>query len=451
MKTSKPISKTPQRDAASQQAQAKSSRTRTILLGLLALVAIAWLMTLPLRRHLVQETAQLQQQEEASAAATTRQQQTDLALEQARQAVDAAPADMQRRLTYADMLTRAGRPADAETQLHAVLQSAPTNAEAHAALGELYDSQRKEDLAIEEYQRALTLDPHNVLALKNLAFRYVALGWNHPAEALLTRAVQELPNEPRLHIARGLVAFQSRRFDLAEQELLTARRLAPNAPTLYGPLVEVYRHAQRYDDALKTVDQALALNGDKEMLLLERVQIYSEMQDADRTITAADAVLQLDASNIRAHYLRGIALRQKGDLSGAANELEQAYKQDPSFEKVALLLGQVRVQQGQTAVGQKLMDAYKLANQSAQQETQLSLKVMLKPDSPEAHRAIGQRYLADGNAPRAIVEFKRVLVLNPDDAATRELLIRALRNAGRNEEADALAGRPSAPSTQAGR
>lgn len=447
MKSSKPISKTPQRTVPAQQASAKSSRTRNILLGLLALVAIAWLVTLPLRRHLVQETNRLRQQEAASAAATTRQQQADQTLDQAQQAVDAAPTDAQRRLTYATLLTQAGRPADAEAQLHAALQNAPNNAEAHAALGELYDSQRKEDLAIEEYQRALTLDSHNVHALKNLAFRYVALGWNHPAEDLLTRAVQELPNESRLHIARGLIAFQSRRFDLAEQELLAARRLTSNDPTLYGPLAEVYRHAQRYADALKAVDQALALNGDKEMLLLERAQIYSEMQDADHTLAATDAVLQLDSSNIRAHYLRGIALRQKGDLPGAANELEQAYKQDPSFEKVALLLGQVRVQQGQTAEGQKLMDAYKRANQSAQQETQLSLKVMLKPDSPEAHRAIGQRYLADGNTPRAIVEFKRVLVLKPNDATTRELLIRALRNAGRNAEADALAGRPAASGT----
>jgi Flp pilus assembly protein TadD len=52
---------------------------------------------------------------------------------------------------------------------------------------------------------------------------------------------------------------------------------------------------------------------------------------------------------------------------------------------------------------------------------------MIKPDSPEAHRALGKSYLDGGNAPRAIVEFKRALELKPGDGAARDLLARAVR------------------------
>lgn len=437
MKTSKPATKTSP-PTVSPPKPAASARTRAILFGLLALVAVAWVATLPLRNRLLAETERLRRTTEAREAAAAQQQQTQSALDQAKQAVDAAPQDAQRRLAYADLLSQAGNRTEAEAQLRAALQAAPNSAEVHAALGELYDFQRKEDLAIEAYQRALALDPKNVRALKDLAYRYVGLGWNRPADALLARALQEIPNESRLHVVRGMSAFQSDNYTLAEQELLKARELAPNDPTLLPLLIEVYRQSRRHDQALKTISEALPLAPDKEPLLLERAQVYSQMQNADKTLAAVEEVLKLNPNNIHAHYLRGIALRQKGDLPGAARAFEQVYQQNPNLEKIGFLLGQLRIQQGHAAEGQKLLDAYTHATAGRERQSRLALNVMLKPDSPEAHFALGKNYLEGGNAPRAIVELKRALELKPGDTATRDLLTRALQAAGRGDEVAAI-------------
>jgi tetratricopeptide (TPR) repeat protein len=438
MKATKSSSKTSSPTVSPQQKPATSVRTRAALFGLLALLAIVWAATLPLRQRMAAETAQLRRATDAREAAAAQQRQAQTAMEQARQSVEAAPRDPQRRLAYAEMLSQAGNRPEAAAQLLALLQIAPNNVEAHAALGELYDFQRKEDLAIAEYQRALALDPHNARALKDLAYRYIGLGWNRPADALLARALQEHPNDPQLHVVRGMAAFQSNNYTLAERELIQARQIAPNDPNILSPLIEVYRQDRRYDRALQTIAQALPQAADKGPLLLERAQVYNQMQDADRTLAAVEEALKLAPNNTRAHYLRGMALRQKGDLTGAARELALVYQQDPTFEKVGLLLGQLRTQQGQAAEGQKLVDAYTRANSVTEQQSRIALNVMLKPNSPEAHLALGRSYLDGGNPSRAIVELKRALELKPGDAATRDLLVHALRAAGRGDEVAAI-------------
>jgi tetratricopeptide (TPR) repeat protein len=117
-----------------------------------------------------------------------------------------------------------------------------------------------------------------------------------------------------------MAAFQSRNHALAERELLQARQLAPDAPTILAPRIEVYRQDWHYDQALKTLSEALPRTPDKERRLLERAQVYNQRQDADRTLAAVAEVLRLNPGNIHAHYLRAISLRQKGDLAGAARE-----------------------------------------------------------------------------------------------------------------------------------
>ena len=60
----------------------------------------------------------------------------------------------------------------------------------------------------------------------------------------------------------------------AEKELLAARKLAPDDPTILGPLIQTYRQAERYDDALKMVNEALKVLPNKSPIYLEQAQIF---------------------------------------------------------------------------------------------------------------------------------------------------------------------------------
>jgi predicted Zn-dependent protease len=61
------------------------------------------------------------------------------------------------------------------------------------------------------------------------------------------------------------------------------------------------------------------------------------------------------------------------------------------------------------------------------------MRVVGDPSVHASRRALGALYLEQGDAPRAIVELKRVLAERPGDATARRLLGQALKAAGRVE------------------
>jgi Flp pilus assembly protein TadD len=405
------------------------------LLAALVIAALLFLLTTPMRRKMAEETARINQQTEQRIAAEAQQKQRDLQREQAKKAMEAAPNEIAPRIAYAFALEQAGQPRDAEMQMQVAVAIAPANPETYATFGEFYERQGRNDLAIEMYRKALRLDSHNVHALKNLAYRYVALGWNRQAEALLDQALKELPNEPRLHLARGLAAFQINDNRMAEREVREAYRLVPDDPTILPPLLAVLRHVHRYDEALQRIANALPMAPDKVTLLRERALVYDAMNRPEDTLAAADELLRLDPDNLDARYLRGTTLAKRGDIPGAIRELDWVYRRDPRYAQTALLLGQFLIRQGKDAEGRALIDESNRLRKEHETLTRVASVVLAKPDSPDAHRLLGAGYLAQGSTNRAVIELKRALELNPQDGETRRLLAQALRAEGRADEA----------------
>ncbi len=162
-----------------------------------------------------------------------------------------------------------------------------------------------------------------------------------------------------------MVAFQNGSLDAAERDLLQARRLAPDDPTILPPLIGVYQHAGRYDQALALIAAALPTAADKVTLLEERAQIDNQQHKPDLVLADTDAILRLAPNDLSAHYLRGLALRDKGDRDGAAQEWERVYTADPTFEQVATLLGQLWILQGRAEEGRRLLTLAARQNQDS--------------------------------------------------------------------------------------
>lgn len=410
-------------------------RNQRILFGLLFVAILAWCVTLPIRNRMLRETERLNRQADAALAL---QRQTASLMTQAKQAVQAAPDQPGPRLAYAALLQRSGDLAEAETQLKTGLASSPNDAELLASLGEIFETEHKEDLGIDEYRRALAIDPKNVHALKNLAMRYIALGWNRMATDLLERAIKEEPNEPRLHIALGLVSYQNGGDPKAINELLQAHQLAPDDPTILPPLIDTYRKSKRFAEAQRWLDIALPNAPDKSSLLVEQAQIDTEENNPKAVLATTNEILRLAPNDLQAHYLRGVALRNLGETQAASQELERVYQTEPTFERVAYQLGHLRLSQGRTQEAKRLLAEAKRMSAADELGLEREADVADAPNLPEPHRKVGQYYLQHHDAPRAIVEFKRVLELQPNDQEARRSLIDALRIAGRGSEADSL-------------
>jgi tetratricopeptide (TPR) repeat protein len=115
------------------------------------------------------------------------------------------------------------------------------------------------------------------------------------------------------------------------------------------------------------------------------------------------------------------------------------HQRDLRVARTLLHLGQLYAQTGRREQGDRLIAEYNRNQTVAENMSRLTLRIASKPEDVNAYQELGRAYLKKGSFARAIVEFKRVLEMQPAHAEARALLIRALREAGRDEADEAQA------------
>ena len=93
------------------------------------------------------------------------------------------PEDNNFRKTSVDILIKMDKIDEAITKLMAAIENEPENSMLYTNLGLLYDSQENFEAAVEQYEKALAINPNERFALINMAVFYISQGdiINHKA------------------------------------------------------------------------------------------------------------------------------------------------------------------------------------------------------------------------------------------------------------------------------
>lgn len=163
----------------------------------------------------------------------------------------------------------------------------------HTTLGRIHRATKERELALQEFQQALKLDPRNPGALRGLAAVYDSMGRQSEAERLyqqatvlspdswggfnefgafylrhsenqkaaqqFRRAVELTPDNALAHSNLGLALDELGKAQEAESELKKSLELQPTYPA-YTMLGRLYYRQRRWADAAAMVEQALQLN-----------------------------------------------------------------------------------------------------------------------------------------------------------------------------------------------
>lgn len=112
------------------------------------------------------------------------------------------------------------------------------------------------DLAVEQYQLALKLEPNNLVALNNLASSYVRMG--HPsALAYAERAYKLAPNNPYVLDTYGWILLQRKQIKPALESLQAAAKALPDAPAIRYHYGVALAQAGKRSQARKEIELAL--------------------------------------------------------------------------------------------------------------------------------------------------------------------------------------------------
>jgi len=133
----------------------------------------------------------------------------------------------------------------------------------YVTLGRIHDETGKHDLAVQEFQRTLELNPRDADALSGMAHAYENAGRIADAEAAFKKATALRPDYWDGYNSLGLFYDRQRRFDEAIKQIRHAIELTPDNSQAYFNLGAVYLDTldpKKIPDAENALRKSLALS-----------------------------------------------------------------------------------------------------------------------------------------------------------------------------------------------
>lgn len=225
----------------------------------------------------------------------------------------------------------------------------------------------------------LQLRKHTPLVLATSAAVLLAFGastilqnrvW-HDAVALWQRATDYSPNSWSTHYNLGLAYLGLKQYDLAQTELLEARRLEGNRANIYNNLALAQAGLGHADDAIANLKSALAL----------------------------------DPQLLEAHNNLGALLFDKGDYVAAKLEFARVLERDPSSSSARFNMARTLAASGDHVAAIRDYEAL----------------LAKEPNDVAARYQLGLSYAAAGRKSEALTELSRALQLDRDATRAAEM------------------------------
>lgn len=177
-------------------------------------------------------------------------------------ALGKAEADYQVAIGHA-VDDRADRLHSIEANLNRVLSQSPENARAHLLMGRILAQTSRQARAIEELDRALTLNPNLAFAQALIGLAKLYAGHPEETESHVREALRASPRDTDANVWVSFMALAKLYLGAYEDALNLCRRsfeLNPNYPNEHFNLVAALVELGRLDEARAEVQAGLALN-----------------------------------------------------------------------------------------------------------------------------------------------------------------------------------------------
>jgi tetratricopeptide (TPR) repeat protein len=255
------------------------------------------------------------------------------------------------------------------------------------------------------------------------AWSLVKAGNNSAAIDVLGDYIKTNPSDADAELLLGTLLKQGGSRDAALGHLSAAVRLRPDSFEAQATLGEAYLAFNDPQAARVPLEQAVLINPKSGTAQLELGRVLLEARDYPSAADHLDLALSYlghDSDAATAHYLRAKVYSERADATRAATDLEKAVALRDNFPEAWSDLGEARKLLGQhsTAVA-----AFRKA-------------VALAPNDSVAQYRLGEEYLTQRQPHLAVEPLSQAHRLSPQDHSILNALQKALRQDGRDKEAD---------------
>ncbi len=270
------------------------------------------------------------------------------------------------------------------------------SAKQYVKAGEEFARKMNFDDAIDQFTTAIELDPDNAKAYILRAMAYSKLKDHENASADFDRAIVFEEKDAELQYLSGAAYYQLSKYDLALDRLNKAIDMKNNFLEAYQIRSAVLMELNRYQEALEDCRKCLKIKEDeKGFYMLARV--YEKL---DMVPEAEEAYRKSILENRRVagtHYALANLLYKKENYAEAYTSVSQALQLDQGNFEGLLLQSKILAAQ---------------LNYPKAIEV-LSIASIEYPDEPDIFLLRGDYYTALNQSANALVDYSRVIELNP--------------------------------------
>ena len=344
---------------------------------------------------------------------------TKAAVKHFRNAINLEPTSIRAYMALAQHYRSTKRPAEAVGVIVEAQQNVEITAEVRRLVGWAELDRNRLDEAIDQFLKALEMEPRDSTAQFGLAVAYRRKGMLEEAAVELAK-VQALDAKfPGLPLEKGRLAEAGGDLDAAAASYRRALEEAPKDTALKSRLGAVLVMTGQLDEGeglLLQVIEAQTYSAEAEHYL-GRVEMERGQVEAARQHFLRAARLESDNGLYRM-YVAWIAL-ESNEMTTALRDLDHALKLDPGLGDAYWLRARIRIRAG------TVRDAL----------TDLRKAIELNPERVEAWAAMGECHYQLGEMKEAIADFEKAVAGDPERGYWWYRLGRLQLDEGRRAEA----------------
>jgi putative PEP-CTERM system TPR-repeat lipoprotein len=363
------------------------------------------------------------------------------------------PDEYRPNIIYADSLLKTGRAEPAIERLEQLNLKHPNDPQVLAMLSQVYQSQRKTDLALEYLERAIKFSPEQA----DLKLQLVSLLLGDPAKIEqgrkeLQEVLKQNPENQKASQLLYLSYMRERKFAKAREVASRVEKLNPDSSLGLNMTALTYYSETKKPKAIEMLKKAMSQFPTDSLTTNNLARIYLQEGELGQAKSLYEELLKQDDSNLKVLIqLAMIAARQQKQEE-SLEWIRKAYDRNPSELSPKLLLASRYLQneeasqaidvlntagpeQRDTVAYIMLQAQAKLAVNEVQHAIRLLKKLISNhPRVPAAHFLLAQSYAKDQKPDRMRESLSRALKLNPEYLSAELALARLDLFEGKQED-----------------
>ncbi|ALB43255.1 hypothetical protein AA650_24905 [Anabaena sp. WA102] len=289
------------------------------------------------------------------------------------------------------------RYAEAEVAINAAIKLSP-RAVFYFNRGVVYGEQKKWELALADYSKAIAINPDNADAYINRGVVYNEQKKWELALADYSKAIAINPDNADAYINRGVVYGEQKKWELALSDYNKAIAINPDNADAYINRGVVYGEQKKWELALADYNKAIAINPDYAQAYINRGNGYYNQKKWELALSDYNKAIAINPDFFQSYYNRGVVYDEQKKWELALADYNKAIAINPDYAQAYNNRGNLYSDQKKWVLA--LADFNKA--------------IAINPDFFQSYYNRGVVYVNQKKWELALADFNKAIAINPD-------------------------------------